>query len=121
MTWHVCLIPTNLAFASDHQARAFDSTTLVVVEDRYQSDMPPALFDWSFSPLNSLGVVTFREYVETVAPPPTVDVKVCDCDQDDGRKTVSEQGVQRVTSKSKKENCVDISSRALEANKHGYT
>ena len=28
---------------------------------------------------------------------------VCDCDQDDGRKTVSEQGVQRVTSKSKKE------------------
>ena len=29
--------------------------------------------------------------------------EVCDCDQDDGRKTVSEQGVQRVTSKSKKE------------------
>ena len=32
---------TNLALASDHQARAFDSTTLVVVvEDRYQSDVP---------------------------------------------------------------------------------
>ena len=29
--------------------------------------------------------------------------EVCDYDQDDGRKTVSEQGVQRVTSKSKKE------------------
>ena len=29
--------------------------------------------------------------------------EVCDCDQDDGRNTVSEQGVQRVTSKSKKE------------------
>ena len=29
--------------------------------------------------------------------------EVCDCDQDDNRKTVSEQGVQRVTSKSKKE------------------
>ena len=29
--------------------------------------------------------------------------EVCDCDQDDGRRTVSEQGVQRVTSKSKKE------------------
>ena len=32
---------TNLALATDHQARAFDSTTLVVVaEDHYQSDMP---------------------------------------------------------------------------------
>ena len=29
--------------------------------------------------------------------------EVCDYDQDDGRKTVFEQGVQRVTSKSKKE------------------
>ena len=28
---------------------------------------------------------------------------VCDCGQDDGRKTVSEQGVQRITSKSKEE------------------
>ena len=31
---------TNLALASVHQAKAFDSTTLVVCEDRYQSDMP---------------------------------------------------------------------------------
>ena len=32
---------SNLALASDHQAKAFDLTTLVVVaEDRYQSNMP---------------------------------------------------------------------------------
>ena len=32
---------TNVALASVHQAKAFESTTLVVVaEDRYQSDMP---------------------------------------------------------------------------------
>ena len=30
---------TNLALATVHQAKAFDSATLVVVVDRYQSDM----------------------------------------------------------------------------------
>ena len=50
---------TNLVLASDHQAKAFDYATIVVVaEDRYQSNIP-ALFDWSSSPLNS--IVTFRE------------------------------------------------------------
>ena len=43
---------------------------------------------------------------------------VCDGSQDDGRRTVSEQSVQRITSKG---NCADISSRALEANRHGCT
>ena len=66
---------TNLVLASDHQARAFDSPILVVVEDRYQSDAPPAQFVWSSSLLISYGVVTLREFVETVAPLPTVDVK----------------------------------------------
>ena len=41
---------------------------------------------------------------------------VCDGSQDDGRKTVSEQGR---TAYHIKGNCADISSRALEANKHG--
>ena len=83
---------TNRALASDHQARAFDSTILVVVEDPFQSDMP-----------QHCGVVTLREHVETVAPLPTVDVMSVTVVRNDGRKTVSEQGVQRITSKSKEE------------------
>ena len=32
---------TSLALASDQQASAFESTILVVVEDLFQSDVPP--------------------------------------------------------------------------------
>ena len=32
---------TSLAFASGHQASAFDSTILVVVQDLFQSDVSP--------------------------------------------------------------------------------
>ena len=61
---------TSLALASDHQASAFESTILVVVEDLFQSNVPRHCS----SGTDLHGVVTLREYVETVAPLPTVDV-----------------------------------------------
>ena len=46
---------TSLPLASDHPASAFESTILVVVvEDLFQSDVLPALFVWSSSPLISM-------------------------------------------------------------------
>ena len=49
------------------------------------------------------GIVTLRENVETAAPLPTVEVMSVTVVRIDGQKTVSEQDVQRITSKSKEE------------------
>ena len=58
---------TNLALASDHQAKTFHSTTLVVVaEDRYQLNMHLVIITTELHR-------SFSRIVETVAPLPTVD------------------------------------------------
>ena len=62
------------------------------------------------------GFVTFREYVETVAPLPTVDVKSVTAI----RKTVARRRT-ACHIKIKERTCEDTSSRALEANKHACT
>ena len=67
------------------------------------------------------GVVSLREYVETVAPLPTVDVMAVIVDAT----WVTRQDPQKASKarhiKIKGRNCADISSKVLEANKHGWT
>ena len=64
---------TNLALASDHQASAFESTILVVDEDPSSRTCTSTVRLVIFT-TDLHGVVTLREYVETVSPLPTVDV-----------------------------------------------
>ena len=118
MTWHVCLIPPiwllHLIIRQGHLIQP-----LLLLLKIPSSRMCPSTVRLVIFTTELHGVVTLREYVETVAPLPTVDVKSVTVIR--SRKTVSEQGVQRVTSIIKERNCADISSRALEANKHGCT
>ena len=75
------------ALQSDDLTRAFDSTNLALASDHKASAFESTILVVVEDPFQSTNCRC----------------DVCDCDQDDGRKTVSEQGVQRITSKSKDE------------------
>ena len=63
------------ALQLDDLTRVFDSTSLALLEDLFQLDVPRTVRLVIFT-TDLHGVVTLREYVETAAPLPTVDVLV---------------------------------------------
>ena len=64
---------TSLALASDHQASTFESTILVVLKISSSRTCSRTVRLVIFT-TDLHGVVSLREYVDTVAPLPTVDV-----------------------------------------------
>ena len=103
---------TSLALASDHQASAFESTILVVVEDLYQSDVSRTVRLVIFT-TDLHGVVTLREYVETVAPLPTVDVMAVIVVATSVTRQYPHKASKTRHIKIKGGNCADINSRAV--------
>ena len=108
------------ALQLDDLARVFDPTSLVLVEDLFQSDVLPHCSSGIFT-TDLHGVVTLREYVETVAPLPTVDVMAVivvatSVTRQDTHKASKARHINM-----KGRSCAAKSSRALEATKHGCT
>ena len=119
-TWHVCLIPPVLLLRLIiRQVRLSPSFLLLLKISSSRTCARTVRLVIFTTDLH--GVVTLREYVETEAPLPTVDVMAGDCGGNVGHETVSAQGEQSSSHQNQRRKLRRHKLKGRERNKHGCT